>query len=556
MLVALGVWVPLLIAAWGFGDLFRAPLTSQESFAAERVALQIYLGLLLIAFALLAVALVSNVTVASGVLVAASGIVLAIRRRPSTLRCPARVANWIPVSGSVAVVISLAMLASSREITFYDTALYHQQAVKWMSDFGLVPGLALLHVRFGWISSWFAGAAALNHGFLEGREIPIMGGAALAIPLGTCAFAICAAGVRGQSVRMPTLTWILFSSMVAAVALVWDVQTSLSTDLIIWPLPLLVAVALAERDDGPAARALGQALVLSALACTVRLTALPLLVVSGVASARFLVRHRSDRTFLTRCILISGGIILVFVAANFRVSGCPAFPSAIFCLSGSGSVGASVAADVSRDIYEFAAQGQRQTTALLLLMLGASLVLLAVDRRSRFVRCGLIVSWFGTAFVFFSAPNPRFAMGYLLLPVAAAAAAIWIWIAGRYPALGNGVVRLASVVVFLLAISIAGVSNRSMRGAEGWLYPPRMAGADGDPIHIVNRRMDLRTRLSLSEQEVGDIVVIHPVSSDQCWDAPLPCSPQTVTPDLELRDPAGGFGRGFRTSKAYALPVH
>lgn len=556
MLVALGVWVSLLIAAWGFGDLLRTPLTSRDGFAAERVALQIYLGLLLIACVLLVVALVSNVTVISGVLVAASGIALAIRRRRSTWRRPARVAHWIPFLGGVAVVISLAMLASSSEITFYDTALYHQQAVKWMADFGLVPGLALLHVRLGWISSWFAGAAALNHGFLEGREITIMGGGALAILLGTSAFAICAAGAREQSVRMPTLTWILFSSMVAAVALVWDVQSSLSTDLIIWPLPLLVAVALSERDDGPGARALGQALVLSALACTVRLTALPLLVVSGLASARFLVRQRSDRTFLTRCILLSGGIILVFVAANFRVSGCPAFPSAIFCLSGSGSVGASVAADVSRDIYEFAAQGQRQTTALLLLMLGASLVLLAVERRSRFVKCGLIVSWFGTAFVFFNAPNPRFAMGYLLLPVAAAEAAIWIRIAERYPAVGNGVVRLASVLVFLLSISIAAVSHRSMPGAEGWLYPPRMAGADGDPIHIVNRRMDLKTRLSLSEQRVGDIVVVHPLSSDQCWDAPLPCSPKTVTPELELRDPAGGFGGGFRTGNADALQLH
>src|SRR5580692_1131406 len=62
-----------------------------------------------------------------------------------------------------AILALIALFVSMREINFYDTALYHQQAVKWLAEHGLVRGVALVYYRFGFVSSWFSLAAPLNH---------------------------------------------------------------------------------------------------------------------------------------------------------------------------------------------------------------------------------------------------------------------------------------------------------------------------------------------------------------------------------------------------------
>jgi len=47
--------------------------------------------------------------------------------------------------------------------TIYDTGLYHAQAISWLESYGVVPGLANIHVRFGTTSSWFQTAAIFGH---------------------------------------------------------------------------------------------------------------------------------------------------------------------------------------------------------------------------------------------------------------------------------------------------------------------------------------------------------------------------------------------------------
>lgn len=43
-----------------------------------------------------------------------------------------------------------------------DTDSYHIQAVKWIQEYGSVPGIANLHLRFGFNSSWFVSIALFN----------------------------------------------------------------------------------------------------------------------------------------------------------------------------------------------------------------------------------------------------------------------------------------------------------------------------------------------------------------------------------------------------------
>ena len=46
----------------------------------------------------------------------------------------------------------------------YDSALYHNPLISWMSNYGLAPGLGLLHYRLGFSSSWLALTAVFDHG--------------------------------------------------------------------------------------------------------------------------------------------------------------------------------------------------------------------------------------------------------------------------------------------------------------------------------------------------------------------------------------------------------
>ncbi len=53
----------------------------------------------------------------------------------------------------------------------YDTYLYHAQAIHWIEDYGLVPGLGNLHHRFAYNSSFFCLQALFSMRFLFGRSL-------------------------------------------------------------------------------------------------------------------------------------------------------------------------------------------------------------------------------------------------------------------------------------------------------------------------------------------------------------------------------------------------
>jgi hypothetical protein len=53
----------------------------------------------------------------------------------------------------------------------YDTGLYHIQSIKWIEEYGVTPGLANLHGRFGFNSNLFTIIAQTSLFDLFGQEI-------------------------------------------------------------------------------------------------------------------------------------------------------------------------------------------------------------------------------------------------------------------------------------------------------------------------------------------------------------------------------------------------
>lgn len=54
------------------------------------------------------------------------------------------------------LLVLLFAYGSSRGYMHYDTGLYHAQSIRWIEEYGVVPGLANLHSRFGYNSAAFA----------------------------------------------------------------------------------------------------------------------------------------------------------------------------------------------------------------------------------------------------------------------------------------------------------------------------------------------------------------------------------------------------------------
>ena len=58
----------------------------------------------------------------------------------------------------------------------YDTYLYHAQAIRWIEEYGIVPGLGNLHYRFAYNSSYMTLQALFSFKWLTGQSFHVMNG--------------------------------------------------------------------------------------------------------------------------------------------------------------------------------------------------------------------------------------------------------------------------------------------------------------------------------------------------------------------------------------------
>lgn len=69
------------------------------------------------------------------------------------------------------VLVVLWAFFTSRGYIHYDSDLYHAQSIRWIEEYGVVPGLGNLHERFAYNSSFFALSALYSLKFLTGRSL-------------------------------------------------------------------------------------------------------------------------------------------------------------------------------------------------------------------------------------------------------------------------------------------------------------------------------------------------------------------------------------------------
>ena len=76
----------------------------------------------------------------------------------------------------VLVLLLLFSYGASRGYLHFDSGLYHAQAIRWIEEYGVVPGLANLHCRLAYNSSAFTLIALYSMEFLVGQSLHTVAG--------------------------------------------------------------------------------------------------------------------------------------------------------------------------------------------------------------------------------------------------------------------------------------------------------------------------------------------------------------------------------------------
>lgn len=603
MLFFVGVWLPLLSACWlcGAAVLERAGGRSAFGRAGDRLVLSLWLGLVVLAQALLAASLLAPLTPLCGALVAAGlcGLALASRGvRGEAARLWGRLRPR-PVLALVALAAGVAALAA-QPVTYFDTGLYHFQNVRWLAEHGAVPGLALVQVRFAFSSAWFALAAPFAAGPFATRAA----GAACGFALLVAALhaLVCARRCVAGEARCSDWLAVLSYALVLPPVLFWRLAASASPDLPVFFLAAAVAwaVALSEEEEGGAGARLVPVL-LAAGAVGAKLSGLPLLLVACVYYAR-------GAGLSARRLSAAGAAVALMLLPTFAygvvASGCPAFPSKALCVEVPWSVGVGAAERLTlviRDwarwegtglvpsdgwgwVAPWATKGFTFKNAFVvpccLLVAG-----LGAFARARARAAGTSVLLAGCAglLVFLLLRGGELLM--VALALAAAAAALtrgggefrgraWVLAAGlagtaltlyAAPALRFGLGYAAILFAALLvpaAVRLAGGAGAgpgggfrrraplaSMLTACGLFFfvtafaPGTGARGEGSLGRLLLPPA-MRAAATAAREAKGFRYAV-PVSGGQCWAAELPCAELELPADVTLRDPARGLRGGF-----------
>lgn len=566
----------------------------------DRFLAATWLGIVVLSVALLGVSILVPLSATAGTVVAiaaaAIGSLLARRFAASPIRervrhDPTRSAAAL---GTTAIVVGAAALASDR-VTLYDSLVYHVGVIRWLHDFGVVPGLALIHNRLGHISAWFALSAPFDSGPLAGR----MANVGLVTALAMVAFQGALGAARVASRNGSPTDWFL---LLSSVALTWpalrynaatpspDVVANILIVIVAWTM--LVTPRASGQRSSRRRHLLNPRIVpvvLAAGACAMKLFALPSLVAASLFYAfgpADQARVRSVATRLAVCALTAVVILAPLVAANLVASGCPLFPSSIGCLDLPWALHRADVADYAVYIRNVARWESRRTViaaeqlpwigswvgahpvvTLLALLAGPLTVALLRGPRRDGVRSVLLACVLGTAFAAWQAPAPRFLYAFVMMvPILA----IVFTIAPRAarqpnaaPDAGGGLVRVEGIAFVCFAMLVAlgyGLASQKLNAlsAMGTGQSPFgqsvstlvVPDQPEPPARLFRWRVNDFELFTPVPRPVADTLSYHSeidgdLGFEKCSTAPLPCTPYLPAPTVRLRSPERGIGAGF-----------
>lgn len=594
MLVLMIAWTGLMLACWLIGT---AILNGVKGDGFERIGdrfiIAVWLGVVILSVSLLAVSLVLPLSPLVGAIVAITMVAIAVsfQSTRAEIRTLLSVVSTKWIVGLIALEAIVAASASQK-ITFFDTGLYHFQVIRWLSRFGAVPGLALIHNRFGFTSSWFALAAPFNAGIFEARTAALTSG--FAFLLASLQFLICLTRIWQDRGLFEDWFIVIFSFLCLPTISLYGMPISPSPDLPGIILTGIVAwVYLILNKKNRTKKIVNSTIIpviISAGAVTIKLSAIPLLLISSLF---YILGRRLIIPRLFICGLIIFLLMLPMLGFGTITSGCPLYPSSFMCMDLPWSVGAKNAKDMSKIILDWARWNgfppananswnwffhwikvERAAAFLLICSLLSSLAIsklfnkIRVRNKNYILALGLL----GISFMIYRAPSLRFGLGYFcLLPALLMTA--YCYISSPFLVTAVTIILGTLIYCFLLGLSktslaLAGITV--IVSLLAWFYsyknnnklflrvPLVLIGivslkffffhSNNLQYLILPAKLLTPNSTQLLSRQTNDIkYVISTVTSTEglCWAAELPCTPTPIPETVKLRDPEGGIAKGF-----------
>lgn len=550
----------------------------------DRWMIAIWLGILALALCFLSASFFLPLTPWVGITLTALLVGLAWRRPGARQLLGAVRAR---ATGRKTLLVFLLMLLVSvpttQAVIWYDTGLYHFGVIRWLANYGTVPGLSLLVSQFGFFATWFALAAPFNPEELSTRGTVVINGLITFVSLLHLSLVI----LRLAQAKGQLADWFLLGFGVLALgflsisSFMREVFVSPSTDIPILMLTGLLGwvLVILFQSQGAATESPEVfepetfwddrviLLLLGAGALSIKLTALPILPVALLAYSVVQGKFRWQRACLGL-----GLMVLVMMPAmiyGVMTSGCPLYPAQALCLNLPWSARPEqMAMEVARVTdwmdwfgeppagvvrWQWALKQWFVTTASNVAIVGlAGLAIVGVavlwrryplrrlDDQVWLVLLGLL----GMVFTLTRTPVVRLGLGYfLILPAFLGALLLaagwgdrilaplrhrftqsWPWLQ-RY---GNGLL-FAGTTLLVFGVSI------QPGFAERLLLPP--------PLPTVASERD----------QINNLTYRYPVDAEVCWAIALPCIQEGIShqkgaileDNLVLRDPDAGLAGGF-----------
>jgi len=454
----------------------------------------------------------------------------------------------------------------------YDTGFYGGEAIRWITTYRVVPGLGNLLPQLGYNSSIHLWMAALGQGPWRGlahhffASFMIAGLFAHVIPAGMRV-------LSGNEVSASDwfLTLLFFPAGIwASTGKISGADTDLPTSVVCLVAAAMYFRAVETRDSGLAGENSGLVslvltMLLFSLAVVFKLTILVLACLGwGLAAWRLWSWRQENpraRGLLIASALLCVVVVLPWIGRGLMLTGYPLFPSTVLSIPVDWKVpGPSVEheADSDRSFARIPAVPNVDTSGFRWLR---RWLREAMMYREGFV-IPILLSFAGIALCIFggearkrSAPQPWL---WLLLP-SVCGLVFWFFEA---PAIRFGEAAMWTTGATLGALAALRLLNEAARRRfaivgvlllTGWAAHPRLIwGSHIRPSLGVRTLLPLPQAKLTARQTASGLTVHVPVETNQCWDAPLPCS-RFFNDTLRLRR-SGDLGGGF-ASEGFPVDV-
>jgi hypothetical protein len=442
-----------------------------------------------------------------------------------------------------------------------DSGLYHVQTIKWIETYGVVPGLGNLHENFALNSMWYPVSALFAFSFLGIQSLHVVN-AALFIFAASFFLAEIADVDRGSQncTSMIRAAAILFTLFIYKQQ-IGSPATDMPAALLVW-IVLLIFLEKAKDSE-----TLGMSTVnifiimLAAYSVTVKLSVFPVSILCAyLLYVECRARRWAEVWLQVGCAVV---IIVPWVIRNIILSGYLFFPFPYLSVSSldwrmpygyvleykkvllgwSRLPGPHWKDAVDMSLVEWVPKWlgwiyfpYKLTILVSFAVTTVNCLAMAVsikkgDPSVKRYNIAYFIGCVGLIYWFVNAPDPRYGWSFIFIVLCLPVMPLVQRMCERYRAIA------LVAVLFVLNVYLLGHCYFSSRYLRVHVHLRRNVDVLVSPLPYPTEK--------LWSARVGSIVVYGPSKTDQCWYAPLPCTP-ILNAHLELR--GDGLRSGFKIS--------